>query len=123
MSNEKGFFGVSARYQSALQNVDVAFLELEKFGAVDWGLMEWLSMNYNDETESWDYYNYETNEWSEDPIYKLPWVVDLRAGYNVSENTKVSLVISNLFNEEYSIRPLAIESPRLVNFVWTYEIQ
>ena len=123
VSNEKGFFGVSARYQSTLQNVDVAFLDLEKFGAVDWGLMEWLSMNYNDETESWDYYNYETNEWSEDPIYKLPWVVDLRAGYNVSENTKVSLVISNLFNEEYSIRPLAIESPRLVNFVWTYEIQ
>ena len=39
VSNEKGFFGVSARYQSALQNVDV-ILELEKFGAVDWGLMD-----------------------------------------------------------------------------------
>ena len=51
-----------------------------KFGAVDWGLME-QGMNYNDETESWNYYNYETNEWSEEPIYKLPWVVDLRAGY------------------------------------------
>ena len=46
-------------------------------------------MNYNDETESWDYYNYETNEWSES-IYKLPWVVDL-SWIQRNENTKVVL--------------------------------
>ena len=41
---------------------------------------------------------------------------------NVSEAHKLSLVISNLTNAEYSIRPLAIEAPRLVNVVYTYEI-
>lgn len=130
VSNEKGFLGVSARYQSALQNVDVAFLDMERMGLVDWGLMEWLSMNYDNETERWGYYDYEINPeteeafgWSDEPVYKLPWIIDMRAGTNVSENAKVSLVVSNLLNAEYSIRPLAIEAPRLVNLVYTYEIK
>ena len=51
-----------------------------------------------------------------------PCVVDLRAGINLNEQHKVSLVVSNLTNAEYSVRPLAIESPRLVNVVYTYEV-
>ena len=47
----------------------------------------------------------------------------MRAGYNLSDAHKVSVVVSNLTNAEYSIRPLAIESPRLVNLVYTYEIK
>ena len=66
---------------------------------VDWGLQTWLDNNPT-----------------------LPWIWDFRAGYNVAENHKLSLVVSNLKNAEYSIRPLAIESPRLVNVVYTYEV-
>ena len=46
----------------------------------------------------------------------------IRAGINLNEQHKVSLVVSNLTNAEYSVRPLAIESPRLVNVVYTYEV-
>ena len=94
------FIGASARYQSALQNIDAAWLVFEQLGVVDWGLQNWLAENPN-----------------------LPWIWDFRAGVNLSEHHKMSLVVSNLTNEEYSIRPLAIESPRLVNLVYTYELQ
>ena len=94
------FIGASARYQSALQNIDAAWLEFERLGVVDWGLGTWLADNP-----------------------KLPWIWDFRAGINLSDHHKMSLVVSNLTNAEYSIRPLAIESPRLVNLVYTYELK
>mgnify|MGYP006083989029 FL=1 len=93
------FVGLSARYQSALRNIDQAWLTFEELGVVDWGLQTWLDNNPT-----------------------LPWIWDFRAGYNVAENHKLSLVVSNLTNAEYSIRPLAIEAPRLVNVVYTYEV-
>jgi outer membrane receptor protein involved in Fe transport len=91
---------VSVRYQSILQNFDEAFVTFEDLGFVDWGLNDWLD-------------NHPT----------LPWLIDVRVGVNLNDNSKLSLVVSNLLNEEYSVRPLAIESPRLVNIVYTYEIE
>ena len=108
-SHKRAYIGLSARYQSQLQNFDEVFLWLESDEAdqlvgsfaelPEWGLKGWL----NDKP-------------------KLPWIWDFRAGYNLSDAHKVSVVVSNLTNAEYSIRPLAIESPRLVNLVYTYEI-
>ncbi|PCJ81984.1 MAG: hypothetical protein COA49_03200 [Bacteroidetes bacterium] len=95
-----GFVGVSARYQSVIKNFDQAFVAFENFQFVDWGLNNWL-----------------------DTHPTLPWLIDVRVGVNLNEYSKLSLVISNLFNEEYSVRPLAIEAPRLVNVVYTYEIE
>ena len=107
-THPKGFVGVSARYQSALQNFDRIFVYLDSasesnpdgLGAAPWGLADWL-----------------------DDHPTLPWIIDLRVGFNVNENSQLSVVVSNLLNEEYSIRPLAIEAPRLVNVVYTYEIE
>lgn len=99
-THPKGFVGVSARYQSVLQNFDKAFVTFEELEFVDWGLRDWLE---------------------DHPT--LPWIIDLRVGFNVNENSQLSVVVSNLLNEEYSIRPLAIEAPRLVNVVYTYEIE
>ncbi len=106
-THPKGFVGVSARYQSALQNFDRIFVYLDSasesnpdgLGVAPWGLADWLD---------------------EHPA--LPWIIDLRVGFNVSDHSRISLVVSNLLNQEYSIRPLAIESPRLVNVVYTYEV-
>ena len=96
----KGFVGISARYQSVLKNFDEAFVSFEDFGFVNWGLNDWLDKNPS-----------------------LPWLIDIRFGLNLSEVSQISLVVSNLLNEEYSIRPLAIEAPRLVNLVYTYEFE
>ncbi|MEZ7837648.1 MAG: TonB-dependent receptor, partial [Flavobacteriales bacterium] len=100
-TSPKGFVGISARYQSIIQNFDEAFVTLDGLSEeVNWGLTGWLD-------------NHPT----------LPWIIDLRVGYNMSDHSRLSLVVSNLLNEEYSIRPLAIESPRLVNLVYTYEFE
>jgi outer membrane receptor protein involved in Fe transport len=103
-SSPKGFIGLSARYQSAHQNFDEAFLFFDQNNLVEWGFDEWLESHGGKGN------------------YFLPWIIDIRTGWNITEETKVSLVISNLFNKEYAIRPLSIESPRLVNLVLTYEI-
>ena len=100
LRRKKWFVGVSARYQSALQNIDKAWLAFEQaLPEIDWGLQTWLT---------------------DHP--RQPWVFDARAGVNVSDHHKMSVVVSNLTNAEYSVRPLAIEAPRLVNVVYTYEI-
>ena len=106
----KWFFGLSLRHQSALQNIDEAWLTFEQLGEADWGLEQWLE----DHTR----FNFRTNRRE----MSLPWIVDLRAGVNLTEQHKLSVVISNLTNAEYAIRPLAIEAPRLVNVVYTYEL-
>ena len=100
LRRNKWFVGVSVRYQSALQNIDKAWLAFEQaLPEIDWGLQTWLT---------------------DHP--RQPWVFDARAGVNVSDHHKMSVVVSNLTNAEYSVRPLAIEAPRLVNVVYTYEI-
>ena len=110
LKRPKWFLGLSLRYQSALQNIDAAWLTFEQLGLVDWGLEQWLE----DHTR----FNYRTNRRE----VALPWIVDLRAGFNLTERHQLSVVVSNLTNAEYAIRPLAIEAPRLVNVVYTYEL-
>jgi outer membrane receptor for ferric coprogen and ferric-rhodotorulic acid len=47
---------------------------------------------------------------------------DARLSYNVDKKQKVSIVCNNVFNAEYSLRPLKIESPRTaaVQYVLTF---
>lgn len=96
----KWSLGVSGRYQSALANFDDAFVAFERYGFVDWGLREWL-----------------------DDHPELPWIWDVRVGYAAAERHVVSLIVSNASNREYAIRPLAIEDPRLISFMYTYTFE
>jgi hypothetical protein len=40
---------------------------------------------------------------------------------NLGPELRLSLVINNLFNSEYSLRPLNMEPPRLTQLMLTYE--
>ncbi|MGB1076191.1 MAG: TonB-dependent receptor [Flavobacteriales bacterium] len=92
--------GISLRYQTALRNFDAAFVQFEQEGFVEWGLENWLNDHPN-----------------------LPWIVDLRASWKQSKGHSWSILVSNALNAEYSIRPLTMEAPRLVQLMYTYEIQ
>lgn len=92
--------GASMRYNSHMQNIDKAFLEIEEFGFADWGLTEWRAEHKDGDI-----------------------VVDLRAGYEINRHHRVMLIVGNLFNREYAIRPLAIEPPRLTTLQYTYSLQ
>lgn len=98
----KWFGGVSVRYQSKLQNFDEAFIlfEAEDIADIEWGLAGWL-----------------------DSHPRSPWLVDVRIGRQWNEHHRLSLIVSNLANSEYVIRPLAIEQPRLTQIMYTYEIK
>lgn len=91
--------GASGRYQTALRNFDNAFVQFEQYNFVDWGLQEWLDNNP-----------------------ELPWIWDVRVGYTAAERHLFSLVVSNVTNREYAVRPLAIEPPRLVSLLYTFTL-
>lgn len=98
LSFARWFVGMSLRYQSQLDNFDQAFLQFEEYGFVRWGVGDWLAAHP-----------------------RQPWVADLRAGVNLGPELRLSLVINNLFNSEYSLRPLNMEPPRLTQLMLTYE--
>ena len=82
-THPKGFVGLSTRYQSAIQNFDKAFVDIEDYDPnINWGLGSWVENNP-----------------------KQPWIVDLRVGWELRDSHKLSVVASNLFNKEYAIRP------------------
>jgi iron complex outermembrane receptor protein len=85
--------GGSVRYNSYMQNIDKAFEVLEnQFPSLfNPGIAEWRSTrNLNGD-----------------------FVIDARLGYQITEEQRISLIVSNVLNREYAIRPLAIEAPRV----------
>jgi iron complex outermembrane receptor protein len=102
ISGAKWFGGLSLRYQTNLQNFDQAFISFEENPAIsniNWGARDWLEQN---------------------PA--LPWIIDARFGREWSNGHKITLLMNNITNEEYAIRPMAMEAPRLTTLMYTYEI-
>ncbi len=90
--------GLSARYNSHMQNIDKAFTDLEAISFANFqpGLTQWRT----DHTTG-DY------------------VFDLRIGYEIKGKHRIAIVINNALNREYAIRPLSIEEPRLSMLQYT----
>jgi len=90
--------GVSARYNSYMQNIDKAFTDLEEieFANFQPGLTKWRA-----EHTTGDY------------------VFDLRIGYEIKGRHRLAIIVNNVLNREYAIRPLAIEEPRMSMLQYT----
>ena len=102
VSGAKWFGGLSVRYQTNLRNFDQAFISFEEnpaISGINWGARDWLERNPS-----------------------LPWIIDALFGREWSNGHKVTLVMNNITNEEYAIRPMAMEAPRLTTLMYTYEI-
>ncbi len=98
--NYKKFtMGVSGRYNSRVQNIDFAFIDLDDTGVLPTGVSRWMEERNNGDL-----------------------VIDLRLAYRINQKIKASVVINNLLNREYALRPLSIESPRLTTFQLALEI-
>lgn len=94
--------GVSYRYNSFMQNVDKAFLTLDTLPVEGTPI---LPTGINK-------YRFVRNG-------KGDYVFDLRASYIINEGSKVAVIVQNLLNREYMIRPLLIESPRTLTIQYT----
>jgi iron complex outermembrane receptor protein len=94
LNYKKYSFGVSARYNSFMRNIDAIFEE-DLIGNGTYllpGLKEYRQ-EYN----------------------KGNLVFDMRAGYKISDHYRIGFIVNNLLNAEYSSRPGDIQPPR--NFV------
>jgi outer membrane receptor for ferric coprogen and ferric-rhodotorulic acid len=47
------------------------------------------------------------------------YIIDLRVGYELKGRHRLAIIINNVLNREYAIRPLAIEEPRMSMLQYT----
>jgi iron complex outermembrane receptor protein len=88
--------GVSYKYYSKMQNIDKAFEDIESLTQV--------VSKYTPEIKVINY-------WKTHNGFN---VFDARISYKLDEKQKLSIVCNNLFNVDYMLRPLKIESPRTI---------
>jgi iron complex outermembrane receptor protein len=92
---EKIAIGGSARYFSKIENLDRAIIDFEEVTANTGGSLQ--------EIRYLDYYeNYNNGN----------LILDARISYSFLKNHKIALVVSNLLNRTYSLRPLKVEPMR-----------
>ena len=89
----KWVVGASARYSSYMRNIDKIFEDLDEIlgflGQPKPGLKAYRQNNNKGFT-----------------------IVDVRVSYKLNETVKMALIVNNLLNKEYMIRPMSIEQPR-----------
>jgi outer membrane receptor protein involved in Fe transport len=90
----KVFTGFSTRYNSHVQNIDKAFVDLDagppQPDVLPTNITGWLADRQSGGV----------------------WIVDARAGLHLTKQLRVALIVNNLTNEVYALRPLSIEAPR-----------
>lgn len=91
---ERFTVGFSTRYYSHISNIDTAFAVLELLTAFD------------PNTQNIQYVDY----WNSHKFGIT--IFDARFGFKFNDHVKISLIINNLFNKEYALRPMKIERPR-----------
>ena len=96
--------GWSVRYYSFMENIDRRFVQS-------------IYHEYNDPSTNWDLI---------DATYILPglpayrekhkngdWIHDFRASCQVTKELKMSFIVNNVFNREYTLRPGDVRPPRM----------
>jgi outer membrane receptor protein involved in Fe transport len=116
--------GWSTRFYSYMENVDRRFEQsiLHEYNdipnGVNWdeipstyiipGLKEYRASHKN--TTYVTIGDYEIAKWSGD------WIHDARISYQVSKAVKASVIVNNILNAEYSLRPGDVRPPRMFLF-------
>lgn len=92
--------GMSYRYYSRMQNIDKAIEDIETLTASD----NDAPVHFLDDIKAINY-------WKKHKGFQI---FDARVSYQIKEGQKIAIVCNNVFNVDYSLRPLKIESPRTV---------
>ncbi|MBL7981647.1 MAG: TonB-dependent receptor [Flavobacteriales bacterium] len=91
--------GVSFRYNSHVRNIDRVFVDLDEANFLSTGIAEWMPEHTTGDL-----------------------IVDARVGVDLTEVARVAVIVNNLTNEVYSLRPLSIEAPRSVQVQLTVNL-
>ena len=98
LSIDKWDIGLSTRINSQMKNIDNVYERLEDQGVLPSGIGEWRETHIKPDA-----------------------IFDARLSYHVNDNHKLSLIVNNLTNLEYSMRPLSIEPMRTVVIQYIYQ--
>ncbi len=102
--------GLSAQYFSLMKNVDKFFYELDRYSSI-------APRNVKNSNAPFPFDGLEEYRLIHD---KGTWVFGLRAGVEYT-NIKLALIINNLFNTEYSLRPMCPEPTRMTTLQLVYK--
>lgn len=91
--------GFSSRYYSNMRNIDVFFIQLDQPGMLNTGITQYRK----DHTAG-------------------SVVFDARIGFKIYKSLRATFIVSNVFNKEYSLRPLTLEAPRLSTLQLSYKL-
>jgi len=103
--NKKIAVGMSAKYFSKIVNMDAIIKDFEQL-TVDNELLQ--DLKYMDYFEAHRFGN---------------WIFDTRLSFHFSDQHKLALIGTNIFNRTYSLRPLKIEAPRTIMLQYTYKLE
>jgi len=95
---KKWNIGVSYRYNSFMQNIDLAFLLLDDL-IFKTGLADFRDTQRNG-----------------------THIVDARIGFSITPESRLSLIVNNVMNEAYSMRPLFADPPRFFLIQYAFRL-
>lgn len=103
LTYRKVFCGFSVRYNSHVRNIDKIFVDLDESTsnalALRTGVSSWMKSHTTGTA-----------------------LFDVRAGVDLIKEVRIAVIVNNLTNEVYALRPLAIEAPRTVHVQMTFEL-
>lgn len=94
--SKKASLGASVKYFSKMENLDGVIEEFEE---------NTHNISTIQDIRFMDYFRANNHG---------HWIFDARMSFQINRHHKLSLVINNLFNKSYSLRPLKIEAPRSI---------
>ena len=97
--------GISGRYYSKIDNFDKAIVDFEE-----------VTTNTGGSLQAVKYVDYYENTESEIIVF------DARVSISFQKKHKISMIINNLMNDTYSLRPLKVEAMRTTMFQYTLKI-
>ena len=102
--------GISAQYYSQMRNIDYFFYEFDPQSSIAPDFVVKTKMPLP----------FEGLEKYRDAHANGTWIFGLRAGVEMW-NLKFSIIVSNLFNTEYTLRPMCPEAPRITTLQIIYK--
>ncbi len=91
--------GFSAKYYGFMYNIDNFFYQNDRPGLFNTGIRQYRRDHH-----------------------KGDYVFDARISYELKKHFKFSLLVNNLLNTEYSLRPISVEPPRVTSIQIVYKV-
>ena len=92
-------WGVGGRYYGFMYNIDNFFMQNDRPGLFNTGIKDYRKEHHNGD-----------------------FVFDARVSYELKKHFKFTVLMTNILNTEYSLRPISVEPPRVTSIQIVYKV-